>query len=156
MNIVTRLTDVLELHGARLRALIGHSIEVARVVWYRPWDTLHAASPVVIRVAGVNLELWSIYVAEFGFTWEVLDLSRPPFYWVDRPDADSDWVEAPFLPLKRAVGRVIHRVRLMPADDLCSGVEFTFDSWSLTLYTELDELIITDEPLRFEPLWVDV
>lgn len=122
------------------------------MVWYDPWDALHAASPVVLRVGGRNLEMWSIYVAEFGFTWDSLDLTQPPFYRVGRPDPESLWVEAPQPALRHACGEVIRGVRLIPADDLCAGVEFAFGGWALTLFTELDDLIITGDLPRPTPV----
>jgi len=153
MEIATRLTEVLSLHRKRLRSLVGQTVESAWVVWYDPWDALHAASPIVLQFGHCQLELWSIYVAEFGFTWNSLDLKRPPFYWIGRPDTESRWVEAPMLPLQRTCSEVIQRVRLIPADDLCAGVEFGFSEWALTLVTELDDLCITDKSLEYEPLW---
>ncbi len=157
MEIATRMTEVLSLHRERLRSLVGMAVESIRVVWYDPWDTLHAASPVAFRVDGRNLELWSIYVAEFGFTWGEINFALPPFHWIGRPDLESRWVEAPQPALRRACGQVIRSARLIAADDtLCAGVEFGFDGWALVLYTGMDELIITDQPLRFEPDWVAV
>lgn len=148
------MTDVLDCHRDRLRGLIGRPIESARVVWSDPWDVLHAASPVALRIDGRNLELWSIYVAEFGFTWDEIDFARPPFHWMGRTDVESRWIEAPCPALRRACGAVIRSVRLLHADDLCGGVEFGFAGWSLAVYTEMDELLITDEPLQVEPAWV--
>jgi hypothetical protein len=58
------------------------------------------------------------------------------------------------LALRRACGEVIQSVRLIPAYDLGAGVEFGIGGWSLALYTELDDLLITDEPLGLEPAWV--
>jgi hypothetical protein len=154
LDIATRMTEVLALHRERLRSLIGQVVESVRMVWYDSWDSLHAASPVALCVGGRSLELWSIYVAEFGFTWGEIDFDQPPFHWMGRADPKSRWVVAPQLPLRRASGEVIRSVRLIPADDLCAGVEFGFDGWSLALYTELDDLLITDQPLGFNPAWV--
>ncbi|MEZ6139546.1 MAG: hypothetical protein R3B84_03140 [Zavarzinella sp.] len=151
VGIATRMTEVLFLHLERLRGLVGQPVESARVVWYDPWDSLHAASPVVLTTGGRNLELWSIYVAEFGFTWGEIDFARPPFNWIGKPDPESRWVEAPQTALRRACGAVIRSVRLIPADDLCAGLELGFGGWALTLLTELDDLIVTDEPE-----WVEV
>jgi hypothetical protein len=103
-----------------------------------------------------ELELWSIYVAEFGFTWDARDLGQPAFSWIGKPDPESRWIEAPQPALRRACGQVIRAVRLITADDLCAGVEFGSGGWALTLLTELDDLMITDEPLRFEPHRVEV
>jgi hypothetical protein len=147
------MTDVLAHHREQLNSLVGQAVESARVVWYNPCNALHAASPVALCVGGRSLELWSIYVAEFGFTWGEIDFAQPPFYWIGRPDPESQWVDAPQPALRQAYGEVIGSVRLIPADDLCAGVEFGFGKWSLALYTELDDLIITDR-LRFEPAWV--
>jgi len=154
VDIATRMTDVLALHRDRLHSLVGLAVESARVVWSDPWDYLHAASPVALGVGGGSLELWSIYVAEFGFTWGEIDFAQPPFYWMGRPDLESRWVEALEPALRRARGEVIRSVRLIPYGPLCCGVEFGFGGWALALYTEMDELLITDVPLRFEPEWV--
>ncbi|HJZ58767.1 MAG TPA: hypothetical protein VKE74_27740 [Gemmataceae bacterium] len=156
MNIATRLTEVLTQHRARLRALVGQPVESSRVVWYAPWDGMHAASPVVLRVGGRNLELWSIAAAEFGFTWDELDLKRAPFYWVGHQDPQSSWAEDAVGPLWRARGQVIRGVRLISADNRCGGVEFAFDGWALTLFTESDTMQITDQALAFKPQWVAV
>ncbi|MDI3290928.1 hypothetical protein [Polyangium sp. 15x6] len=156
MKIATRFDDVLAEHGSLLHGLAGQAVERAYVVWYEPWDDMHAASPVVLRIGRRNVELWSIYVAEFGVTCDTLDLARPPFSWVGRPDAASRWVEDRPAPLRRARGQIVRRVRLLATDDLCAGIEFVFDGWALTVLNQEDDMLVTDEPLDSTLRWVDV
>jgi hypothetical protein len=156
MKIATRLTEVLAQHRDRLRSLVGQPVESSRVVWYARWDSLHPASPVVLRVGGRNLELWSIGSTEFGFTWDELDLKQAPFYWVGQPDTESTWVEDAVPALWRARGQVIKGVRLIANGDRCGGVEIAFDGWAITCFTESDSLQISDQPPATKPKWTAV
>jgi hypothetical protein len=156
LKIATRLDDVLAEHGSLLRGLTGQPIERAWAVWYEPSDDLHVSSPVVLRIGGHNVELWSIYVSEFGVTCDTLDLARSPFYWLERPDAASQWVDDRPAPLRRAQGQVVRRVRLLATDDFCGGIELGFDGWELRVLNQVDEMAVTDQSLDFNARWIEV
>ncbi len=156
MKIATRLDDVLAEHGGLLGGLKGQAIERAWAVWYEPDDDLHPSSPVVLQIGGRNVELWSIYISEFGVTCDALDLALPPFYWIDRPDVASRWVDDRLAPLRRARGQVVRRVRLLATGDLCGGIELAFDRWELRVVNHVDDMLVTDQPYDFNVRWLDV
>ena len=144
MKNSTIFKTVVEQNFGRLKGLIGQSFEAIHVVWYEPWNMIHASSPVVFSVKGENLELWSTGFSEFSLSWNTIDLEKAPFYWIENPDPDSYWSTSLEETLTKATGEQIINISLVPSEGLCAGIQFHFQNWSLTIITYCDELIITD------------
>jgi hypothetical protein len=131
------------IHGDRLHRLVGSTIERSWVVWGegRPH------SPLVLGIGGERLELQTVYICEFEFSWNSIDLSKPRSYWNEPPWDEYRWAEDATAVLRSAMGQVVRGVSLLSADGWCGGIEFTLDRGPL-IVANLDELLITDDPSR--------
>lgn len=146
-RIATNLAEIIARDGAKLRALRGRRVACSWVAVDPSSGELHVNTPVVLVLeSGETLELWSEYIAEFGVTWNTIDLSARPFDWTSLPETDARWVVNGAPALAAVFPNVIGDVALLrndPQDGFCGGVELTLeDGQRLIVANDCDELYL--------------
>jgi len=130
-----------------LLALRGQAIRTAHVVLYEPWKMIHAATPVVLEFEnGVHLEAWTIYVSDFTVTWNSIDMAKPPFYWIDKPDSESRWIEGGNPVLSDVLPNRVVDIAFLAGDNAltqCGGIHLSFaDGAQLIVANYADDVFI--------------
>ena len=128
-RVPTALSEISATYGDDIALLRGRQVHCARIIFYEPWDNVHAATPVVLVLDnGVQLEIWTVYGNEVGVSFNQIDLSAGPFAWTDSADRDCRWITNGHPVLAAQLPNMIDEVDLLAVDDsdVCSGLQMSF------------------------------
>ncbi len=161
--------DVLELHGSRLRALIGQRFRETRVVWRLDTDRWFPNCPVVLSVGDHQLEVCAWKLSEFAISWSLIALSHPLDWYGAGDEIPLQWKKNALPPLAAAENARIEAIHIIeyhhqatvvkhnarpemvgqPLDFgwLLHGLEFTLSTGYLTISNGLDENDVSGEVL---------
>jgi hypothetical protein len=168
-NLATDTVDgLLAAHRARLKGLIGATIDATWVAWNVGDDEWFADEAVIVEAGDVRLEIVCWKLSEIVLSWNAIDLSEPPRWVADWGRGFSlQWRRDATPVLRDAVGRAIlginiveclHRMTVVQDRRnptavgrqheawLLHGLEFELQGSTLGVFNALDENGVGTEP----------
>lgn len=80
----------MQLEARHVAGFVGGRIHRVWIVWNDTWDEIEQSSPIVVETSRGNLELWAVYVSEFGIGVDSISVARLPANY-DGCDLDLVW-----------------------------------------------------------------
>ncbi|MEU9895327.1 hypothetical protein ACIBCS_04110 [Streptomyces phaeochromogenes] len=134
-------------HGRQLRALIGHPLTHAWLVWDVQDNEWFSDCPVLLDFTGEQVEINHRKFDDLSITWNTVDPHQP----VRWPDFDLQWRCDMRRELHTLQGQTLQDVELLEwtGTDIAQGtvaVSFRFPHSQLTIANALDENELTLRP----------
>jgi hypothetical protein len=148
---------LLEVHGPRLRELLGRTLDALWVAWDGSRDAWFSDEAVVLQVGETRVEVVCWRVGDIVLSWNAIDLARTPA-WVTSWDRERKlcWRRDALGSVTAALGQSISAIHVLehrsrrpgPRDGtwLLHGLEFTLASTTLLVFNALDENGLTLDP----------
>jgi len=165
---IETVEGLLTSHGARLRSLVGKTIDATWVAWDLERDEWFVDEAVIVDAGESSLEIVCWKLSDIVLSWNAVDRAQPP-HWVGEwgPEFKLVWRRDAIAALREVVGRRIlgisvveylHRTTVVddrrnPANVgrrnqtwLLHGLEFLLEGRTLEVFNALDQNGVTLEP----------
>jgi hypothetical protein len=164
---IDTVEGVREMHGSRLRSLVGQSIDAVWVAWEDLRDEWFASEAVIIQAGSTSLEVVCWGLSDILISWNAIDRSLPPATMADwGSEFKLRWRRDAIASVRTALGKPIVAVNLIEyhfrtvvIDDrrdeanigredeawVLIGIELELPGSVLFVFNALDENGLTDE-----------
>jgi len=158
----TTVHDLVERHGARLRALVGSRLQTSWVAWeVAADDEWFQDEAVVLGFTEAQLEITCSHFDRLALTWGEIDTTQPPAHagmW--KGSFELEWRPDSLPELAALRGATLESIRVIECGPvasvagltgkewLLSGLEFTFSTGAVHVFNALDQVAVET---RLEP-----